>query len=248
MSNDVVAIERKPSLLRRFGERFGIDPNRVLDTLKATAFRGNVSNEQMVALLVVADQYRLNPFTREIYAFPDRQNGIVPVIGVDGWSRIINEHPQFDGMDYRAAEKLTAIGKSKPCPEWIECVIYRKDRSHPTVAREYLDEVYRDNASPWNTHTKRMLRHKATIQAARLAFGYSGIYDEDEAQRIMEAQQLAASEERSASHQSRTEALKQRLANKPEPAPAPEPDVSADDAEFFDYGPDQDPAPEADHG
>ena len=29
-----------------------------------------------------------------------------------------------------------------------------------------------------------MLRHKAMIQAARLAFGFGGIYDEDEAQRI----------------------------------------------------------------
>ena len=29
---------------------------------------------------------------------PDRNNGIVPVVGVDGWSRIINDNPQFDGM------------------------------------------------------------------------------------------------------------------------------------------------------
>lgn len=34
-----------------------------------------------------------------------------------------------------------------------------------------------------------MLRHKAMIQCARIAFGFTGIYDEDEAQRINEAQQ-----------------------------------------------------------
>lgn len=39
---------------------------------------------------------------------------------------------------------------------------------------------------PWQSHPKRMLRHKAMIQCARLAFGYTGIYDEDEAQRIVE--------------------------------------------------------------
>ena len=33
-----------------------------------------------------------------------------------------------------------------------------------------------------------MLRHKAMIQCARLAFGYGGIYDQDEAERIVEAQ------------------------------------------------------------
>jgi len=31
------------------------------------------------------------------------------------------------------------------------------------------------------------LRHKALIQAARLAFGFSGIYDQDEAERIVSA-------------------------------------------------------------
>ena len=32
-----------------------------------------------------------------------------------------------------------------------------------------------------------MLRHKAMIQCARLAFGFGGIYDQDEAERIVEA-------------------------------------------------------------
>ena len=33
-----------------------------------------------------------------------------------------------------------------------------------------------------------MLRHKALIQCARIAFGFAGIYDEDEGQRIREAE------------------------------------------------------------
>jgi len=32
-----------------------------------------------------------------------------------------------------------------------------------------------------------MLRHKALIQCARLAFGFAGIYDQDEAERFVEA-------------------------------------------------------------
>ena len=46
---------------------------------------------------------------------------------------------------------------------------------------------YGDVTGPWQTHTKRFLRHKAMIQCARLAFGYGGIYDQDEAERIVEA-------------------------------------------------------------
>lgn len=194
----------KPNaLIKKFAERFSFDENKILDTLKATAFKvkdGVVTDDQMMALLIVADQYGLNPFTKEIYAFPDKQNGIVPVVGVDGWSRIINAHPQFDGMEFRTAEKTVEMEGAKPCPEWMECVMYRKDRQHPIAPREYLDEVYRPAfsgknrqtgeafsvAGPWQSHTKRMLRHKATIQSARVAFGFVGIYDQDEAERIIE--------------------------------------------------------------
>lgn len=187
------------SLITTFANRYGIEPNRMMATLRATAFKvsqGEVTNEQMAALLVVANQYGLNPFTKEIYAYPDKKNGIVPVVGVDGWSRIINEHPNFDGMDFEHSDKFVRPEEiAKDCPDWIECVMHRKDRSHPIKVREYLDETYRPAfvkdgrplAGPWQTHTKRMLRHKAVIQAARLAFGFVGIYDEDEAQRIVEA-------------------------------------------------------------
>jgi hypothetical protein len=145
--------------------------DELVSVLKGTAFKGQVTDAQMSALLIVANQYGLNPWTREIYAFPDKNNGIVPVVGVDGWSRIINDHSQFDGMDFKQDD------------ESCTCTIYRKDRNHPIVATEYLSECKR-GTQPWQSHPKRMLRHKALIQCARLAFGYTGIYDEDEAERI----------------------------------------------------------------
>ena len=151
------------------------DGSGLIETLKATAFKGQVSDAQMTALLVVANQYGLNPWSKEIYAFPDRQNGIVPVVGVDGWARIINSHPQFDGMDFQQDD------------ESCTCVIYRKDRSHPVKVTEFMSECKRGNMGPWVSHPKRMLRHKAMIQCARLAFGYGGIFDQDEAERIVES-------------------------------------------------------------
>lgn len=150
------------------------DGAELIDTLKATAFKGQVSDAQMTALLVVANQYALNPWTKEIYAFPDKNNGIVPVVGVDGWSRIINSHPQFDGIDFEQ--------DSESCT----CIIYRKDRSHPIKVTEWMAECKR-GTGPWQSHPRRMLRHKAMIQCARLAFGYGGIYDQDEAERIVDA-------------------------------------------------------------
>lgn len=166
--------ERK-SLVTKFADKYGLEANKMMATLKATAFKGDVSNEQMAALLIVADQHNLNPWTKEIHAFPTRGGGIVPVVGVDGWARIINEHPQFDGMDFEQND------------EQCTCKMYRKDRKHPTVVTEYAKECYRPT-DPWNSHPKRMLRHKAMIQCARLAFAFAGIYDPDEADRVLAAE------------------------------------------------------------
>jgi phage recombination protein Bet len=165
------------ALVVKFAERFSVDKEAVLSTLKNTCFKGQVSDSQMTALMIVADQYGLNPFTKEIYAFPDKNNGIVPVVGVDGWSRIINENAQFDGMDFKSDD------------ESCTCTIYRKDRNHPIQVTEYMSECKRA-AGPWQSHPKRMLRHKAMIQCARLAFGYVGIYDQDEAERIAEIKDI----------------------------------------------------------
>ena len=194
----------KPSLVQKIADRYNVDGDKMLHTLKATAFQSSeqITNEQMMALLIVADQYGLNPFTKEIYAFPDKK-GIVPVVGVDGWSRIINENSNFDGMEFNQSENMivSEANEHKPVPEWIECVMYRKDRKHPIKVKEYFDEVYRapfvknkgrTNESKidgaWQSHTKRFLRHKTMIQTARIAFGFVGIYDQDEAERIIEAE------------------------------------------------------------
>lgn len=174
-----------PSLISRVAHRFGVDPDKMLNTLKATAFKGDgkseVTNEQMMALLVVAEQYQLNPWLKEIYAFPDKRGGIVPVIGIDGWIRIINEHPQFKGMTLSHAE-----AEDDEIPAWFECSIERKDRDRPTIIREYYSEVKR-NTEPWNTMPRRMLRWKAIIQCGRLAFGFGGIYDPEDGEALANA-------------------------------------------------------------
>lgn len=162
------------------------DGTGLIETLKATAFKGQVSDAQMTALMVVANQYGLNPWTKEIYAFPDKNNGIVPVVGVDGWARIINGHQQFDGMEFEQ--------DSESCT----CIMYRKDRSRPVKVTEYMAECKRTNVGPWVSHPRRMLRHKAMIQCARLAFGFGGIYDSDEAERIVESIDASTGEIRQA--------------------------------------------------
>lgn len=164
--------QQKLSALNLMAGKFSVEPVKLLATLKATVFKG-ATDDELLALVVVANTYGLNPLLKEIYAFPAKGGGIVPVVSVDGWIRMCNDHPQMDGMEF--ADHHDAKGELIS----VTCRIFRKDRRHPTVITEYLAECRR-NTEPWKM-ANRMLRHKALIQCARVAFGFSGIQDEDEA-------------------------------------------------------------------
>lgn len=163
-----------PSALQLMAERLSVPSQVLKSTLMNTVFKG-AKDDEFVALVIVANEYQLNPLTKEIYAFPAKGGGIVPVISVDGWNTIMNRHPMFDGIEFNdipdADGNLLAI----------ESIIYRKDRTRPIKVIEYLDECKR-STEPWKMMPARMLRHKALIQGARLAFGFSGIYDADDAE------------------------------------------------------------------
>ncbi len=167
-------------IITTMAHRYGLEPNKFLQTIKATVFpQGKeVSLEQTAAFLVVANQYNLNPFIKEIYAFPGRGGGVVPIVSVDGWATLINRQENLDGIEFQDHLDEGVLMA-------VTCRIFRKDRSHPTEVTEYMNECRRDTDT-WHKWPSRMLRHKALIQAARYAFGLVGIYDPDEAERIAE--------------------------------------------------------------
>jgi len=134
-------------------------------------------------LLLLSERLGLDPLNNEIYATEvTTENGkksrICFVVGVDGWSKIINSHPQFDGMKF-----VESAPGDDELPLYIECTIYRKDRRVPTSIREYMYEAH-TNQGAWLTHPRRMLRHKAMVQCARACFGLGGVYEPDEAERV----------------------------------------------------------------
>lgn len=167
------------SVTAAMAERYGMEAPAFEATLRGTVVPASTTREEFAAFLLVAREYRLNPITREIYAFPKKGGGIQPIVGVDGWASIINSHPQFDGMEFE--DERDADGKVV----WVECAMYRKDRTRPIKVREYMAECL-GTTDPWRRWPYRMLRHKAMIQCARMAFGFSGIIDEDEAERLVD--------------------------------------------------------------
>lgn len=160
--------------------RLSMDPaavkNLMVNTLMKAKNNGQVSDDELMVFMSIANEYRLSPLTKEIYAF-NNSGAIQPIVSIDGWLKIINGHQQFDGMEFE--DHKDDAGNLQA----ITCRIYRKDRSRATEVTEYLAEC-QGTSPPWKRWPVRMLRHKATIQAARYAFGLSGIIDPDEADRI----------------------------------------------------------------
>lgn len=184
--NAIVPASRPKSVLVDMADRYGMEPQAFELTVRATCMppdskTGRVpTREEFAAFLLVAKEYRLNPITREIFAFMAKHGGIVPVVSVDGWLNLVNSHKECDGFSFEIEHDDN--GKIISCT----CRMYRKDRSHPVEVTEYFTECVRPT-DPWRNMPHRMIRHKAMIQAARYAFGFSGIYDEDEGRTIAEA-------------------------------------------------------------
>jgi phage recombination protein Bet len=172
-------VQRKASALAVMASKISVEPAKLLQTLKDTVFQ-KASDSELLALVVVSNEYGLNPFLKEIYAFPAKGGGIVPVVSIDGWIAMMNRQPTFDGIDFEFTD--AADGKPISCTAKISI----KGRGNPVTVTEYYEECFRAT-EPWKQMPRRMLRHKALIQCVRVAFGFSGIYDDDEAQDIKQA-------------------------------------------------------------
>lgn len=177
--NQLTTTDQKPKLmlLDFMADKYSLNVDEFSKTVRNTCGLPSATAEQFAAFLIVAKEYNLNPLTKEIYAFPGR-GGIVPIVSIDGWVNLVNSHGQCDGFEFEFEEDGDKLISAT-------CRMFRKDRKHPVTVTEYYSECVRAT-EPWKMK-HRMLRHKAFIQAARYAFGFSGIYDEDEGQKIAES-------------------------------------------------------------
>ena len=182
---EVTQVQQPPQqdLMVQFGEQLGLDPRALGQTLASTIFpNGTATKEQVYALLLVARRYDLDPITKQIYAFPAKGGGIVPIVGYDGMCAVANKHPMMDGVK---TEWITdKDGKIIGCTARV----WRKDRSHPIEVDELIAECKQDKSPVWQKHPTRMIRNRAITQAFRLAFGLTGIYLPDEAEQIRDSE------------------------------------------------------------
>jgi phage recombination protein Bet len=211
--DDVIkTTESRPGVVRKFAEAYDLDPAKVMSIVSQTVFRPGkeeppLTPEETAAALIVCNAYGLNPFTKEIYAFRSKGKLLI-VVGVDGWSAIVNRQAAFDGVEFD--EHFDEKGNI----EAVTCRIYRKDRSRPTSVTEWTRECKR-NTDPWNMMPVRMTRNRSFVQCARIAFSISGIVDDDEATGIEgNPYNLASIDLNLPQNATRTDAVKAAIADR----------------------------------
>jgi phage recombination protein Bet len=140
----------------------------MINTLKDTVCKG-ATNAQFRMFAEVCKATGLSPWLKEIWFVP----GVGVMAGRDGYLRVANEHPMFDGMD----TKVERDAQSKPVK--ATCSVYRKDRSHPITCEAYYNE-YKKAGNVWQTYPSAMISKVAEVLALKRSFSINGVVTEEE--------------------------------------------------------------------
>ena len=155
--------ETKPARADSFERR------EVIDTIRQTVCKG-ATDAQLRMFLEVCRRTGLDPFLKEISFIAER--GII-MAGRDGYLRIANENPAFDGMETRVERDEWGMPVKEVCTVW------RKDRSHPTICEAYYSE-YTKQSQVWKQYPSAMIGKVAEVLALKRSFAINGVVTEEE--------------------------------------------------------------------
>lgn len=145
-----------------------LDEQEMIQTLKQTVCKG-ATDAQFHMFVEICKATGLNPLLKEIWFVP----GVGIIAARDGYLRVANEHPQFDGMS-------THVDRDeKNVPIKATCTVWRKDRNHPTICEAYFSE-YRKSSGTWNTYPSAMISKVAEVLALKRSFSINGVVSEEE--------------------------------------------------------------------
>lgn len=145
------------------------DQAEVLAAIKQTVARG-ATDAQLKMFIEVCRSTGLNPWLREIWYVAEK--GII-MAARDGYLRVANENPNFDGMETRVERDKANI------PIKAVCTVWRKDRTHPVVCEAYFNE-YKSGSPVWTKYPSAMVSKVAEVLALKRSFSINGCVTEEE--------------------------------------------------------------------
>lgn len=143
--------------------RLGVEKAAMIQTIKQQCFRNfhpdNVTDTQLAAFISTAQSLNLNPLlTGMIYAYPEKNGGITPLIGPDGVFTMLASHPEIEGW---SSKHETIDGEPA-----VTCTIKHK-RLGDISKTVFLSEWKLDNSPNWRQRPRHMLEIRALKQCAR---------------------------------------------------------------------------------
>lgn len=154
-----------------------------------------ITKQDVFTFLVQCSNLGLNPLVKQIYGFVARGK-LAIVVSIDGWNAIANRNKNFDGVDFEfgpmrereltftrqsfgnGGKTSTTVPVKRMVADWIKCVVYRKDRSHPVCVTTFFDEAY-TGTEPWSNQPMQMLQNRAFVNSIKKAFNVSAYADDD---------------------------------------------------------------------
>lgn len=141
----------------------------LVKTIKETVCRG-ASDAQLAMFLQVCKRTGLDPFLKEIWFVAEKS---IIMAGRDGYLRVANEHPMFDGIETRVERD------EKNVPIKAVCTVWRKDRTHPTICEAYYNE-YKSGSPVWTKYPSAMISKVAEVLSLKRSFAINGVVSEEE--------------------------------------------------------------------
>lgn len=183
MSNELIPVETQPLEVRvrhvedTLASRMGVTREQLAGLVLANCLPKDATDgDKLLAYHVIA-RHNLDAMLRELHFLKDRNGRLIPFLGYDGWIQKAHESPSFaSGPFIRRVEKdgdwgMEAAFMQKGAPEMVRMTAWYKEWNVQTNPN-------------WKTRPEWMLTIRAVGKCARLAFGLSGIYDEDEARQM----------------------------------------------------------------
>jgi phage recombination protein Bet len=141
----------------------------IVNVIRQTVAKG-ATDAQLRMFLEVCRSTGLDPFLKEIYFVAERS---IIMASRDGYLRVANEHPQFDGMETKVERDERNV------PIKATCSVWRKDRSHAITCEAYYSE-YKKPGPVWSQYPSAMISKVAEVLALKRSFAINGVVTEEE--------------------------------------------------------------------
>lgn len=151
----------------------------------------NITDEDVVSVMMKAKSMNLDPFKSGVYAFKGK-DGLVVGVSKSGFQQAMSSQPSFNSLTYKRSElKRKKVADKNGVKEIsfydsVTAVIIKIDSKGNLGQVEgtaYFDEEFNGRSSSWLKMPKRMLENRAMCIACANAFGW-GAYSDDEVREI----------------------------------------------------------------